>query len=114
LKRSLRVVDEHRDPPVWKPRLLRIGGRLVSILDTEDGTPSRRFSEFLSDVGATLLEHRSDAKPDLRIVIRGTPVSAEARRRAEVLEEAADLILGAPRPAFARLFASACAAWVND
>jgi hypothetical protein len=114
LKRSLRVVDEHRDPPVWTPRLLHIGGRLVSILDTEDGTPSRRFAEMLSDAGATLLEHNSDANLDLRIVIRGAPVSAEARQRAEVLEEAADLILGAARPAFARLFASACARWVND
>ncbi len=114
MKRSLRVVDEQRDPPVWKPRLLRIGDRLVSILDTEDGTPSRRFAEMLSKAGATLLEQSSDANPDLRIVIRGAPASAEARRRAEVLEEAADLILGAPRPAFARLFASACAAWVND
>jgi len=114
LKRSLRVVDEQGDPPVWTPRLLRIGDRLVSILDTEEGTPSRRFSNMLAQAGATLLEHHSDADPDLRIVIRGAPTSAEARRRAEVLEEAADLILGAPRPAFARLFASACAAWVND
>ena len=114
MKRSLHVVDEHRDPPVWTPRVLHIGDRLVSILDTEDGTPSRRFAEMLSEAGATLLEQKSDANPDLRIVIRGAPASAEARRRAEVHEEAADLILGAARPAFARLFASACARWVND
>jgi hypothetical protein len=94
--------------------VLHIGDRLVSILDTEDGTPSRRFAEMLSEAGATLLEQRSDANPDLRIVIRGAPSSAEERRRAEVLEEAADLILGAARPAFARVFASACARWVND
>ena len=103
------MIDEKVDSPVWTPRLLRVGDRLVSILDTEDGTPSRRFSAMLAQAGATLLEQSSDANPDLRIVIRGAPVSAEARRRAEVLEEAADLILGAPRPAFARLFASACA-----
>lgn len=69
---------------------------------------------MLSQAGATLLEQKSDANPDLRILIRGAPASAEARRRPEVLEEAADLILGAARPAFARLFASACARWVND
>ena len=113
MKRSLRVVDERRDPPVWTPRLLRIGDRRVSVVDTDDGTASRRFAEMLGRAGATLLEQRGDAKPHLRVVIRGAPTSAEARRRAEVLEEAADLILGAARPAFARLFASACARWVN-
>ncbi|MGB3052001.1 MAG: hypothetical protein WBB42_13445 [Polyangiales bacterium] len=114
MKRSLPVVDERRDPPVWTPRLLSIGNRLVSIIDTEDGMPSRRFAETLAEAGATVLDENSEASPDFRIVIRGAPVSAEARRRAEVLEEAADLILGAARPAFARLFASACARWVND
>jgi hypothetical protein len=114
LKRSLQVIDEKADSPAWTPRLLRVGDRLVSILDTEDGTPSRRFAEMVAEGGATLLEQNSDAIPDLRIVIRGAPVSAEARRRAEVMEEAADLILGAARPAFARLFASACAPWATD
>ena len=114
MKRSLQVFDEKADSPVWTPRLLRVGDRLVSILDTEDGTPSRRFAEMLAEGGATLLEQSGDANPDLRIVIRGAAVSAEARRRAEVLEEAADLILGGARPAFARLFASACAHWVTD
>ena len=114
MKRSLRVVDEDRDPPVWTPRLLRIENRLVSIIDTGDGTPSRRFAKMLTEAGATLLEPSADASPDLRIVIRGAPTSAEARRRAEVLEESVDLILGAARPVFARLFASACARWVND
>jgi len=114
LKRSLHVVDEKAASQVWTPRLLRVGDRLVSILDTEDGTPSLRFADMLAEVGARPLEQNVDASPDLRIVIRGAPVTTEARRRAEVLEEAADLILGAARPAFARLFASACAAWVTD
>jgi hypothetical protein len=114
LKRPLPQYDEGQAPPDWEPRLLRIGTRLASILDTEDGTPSLRFSRMLVDAGATLLDDGIEADPDVRIVIRGAPTSAEARRRAEALEEAADLILGAPRPAFARLFASACAAWVND
>lgn len=114
MKRSLKVIDEQPDPPVWVPRLLRVGDRLVSVVDTEDGTPSRRFAALLAEAGATALDRNSDANPDLRIVIRGAPESAEARRRAALLEETADLILGAARPAFARLFASACAAWVND
>ncbi len=114
MKRSLPVVDEVRDPPVWTPRLLRIEDRLVSIVDTEDGTPSLRFTKMLTRAGATLLEQGADVSPDLRIVIRGAPTSAQARRRAEVLEESADLILGAARPAFARLFALPCARWVND
>ena len=114
MKRSLHVIDEKSDSPVWTPRLLRVGDRLVSIVDTEDGEPSRRFAEMLAAGGATLLEQTGDASPDLRIVIRGAPASAEARRRAEVLEEAADLILGAARPATARLFASTFAPWVTD
>jgi hypothetical protein len=108
------VVDEVHDLAVWTPRLLRIENRLVSIIDTDDGTPSMRFAKMLTNAGATLLDESADASPDLRVVIRGAPTSAEARRRAEELEESADLILGAARPAFARLFASPCARWVND
>ncbi|NNE17913.1 MAG: hypothetical protein HKN10_05470 [Myxococcales bacterium] len=108
------MIDEKADSPVWTPHLLRVGNRLVSILDTEDGTPSRRFAEMLVEGGARRLEQNGDANLDLRIVIRGAPVSTASRRRAEVLEETADLILGAARPAFARLFASACAPRVTD
>ena len=105
MKRSLHVVDESRDPPIWTPRLLRVGSRLVSIVDTEDGKASRRFAEALAVAGATPLDEEHDAEPNLRIVIRGAPASAQARLRAEVLEEAADLVLGAARPVFARLLA---------
>jgi hypothetical protein len=114
LKRSLHVVDESRDPPIWTPVLLRMGSRLVSIVDTEDGKASRRFADALAAAGATPFDDEDDAEPDLRIVIRGAPASAQARLRAEILEEAADLVLGAARPAFARLLASACACRVND
>lgn len=114
MKRSLHVVDELRDPPIWTPRLLSIASRVVSVVDTADGSASRRFVDALAEAGATRLDEDSDAKPDLRIVIRAAAGSAEARLRAEVLEETADLVLGSDRPAFARLFGSACARWVND
>lgn len=106
MKRSLPVVDELQDPPIGVPRLLRIGNRLLSILDTDDGTASLRFAKMLSNAGAALVETSADASPDLRIVIRGAPASAQWRARAEVLEQSADLILGSARPAFATLLGS--------
>jgi hypothetical protein len=109
LKRSLRVVDESRDPPVATPTMVTVGRQLVSITDTGDGIASRRFIDALLEAGAARLDDGSGPKPDLRIVIRGAPKSPEARLRADVLEEAADLVLGADRPAFARLLALACA-----
>jgi hypothetical protein len=101
------LLDELRDPPVGTPRLLRIENRLLSILDTGDGTASLRFAKMLTDAGAALAEPSADAGPDLRIVIRGAPASAHGRARAEALEESADLILGSARPAFATLLGSA-------
>ena len=114
MKRPLHVVDELRDPPVWTPSLLRVGGRLVSVIDTGEGGATRRFAEALVRQGATRIAADADTNPDLHVVIRGAPSNVDARLRAEVLEEAADLVLGAARPAFARLFASACAPGVND
>jgi hypothetical protein len=105
LKRSLHVVDELRDPPLWTPIVVRLGRRLVSIVDTGDGTESRRLADALIEDGAVTCE-RDETPPTLRIVIRGAPRSAEARIRADVLEEAADLVLGAARPAFAALLAA--------
>lgn len=109
MKRSLQVVDEIRDPPVWTPIAVRIRGELVSVVDTGDGMASRRFVEALLAEGATPGEEDGSAPPTLRIVIRGATSSAEARLRADVLEEAADLVLGAARPAFAKLFAATIA-----
>jgi len=114
LKRSLRVVDHSGDPPVSAPSTVNIGGRLVSVVDTGDGASGRRFTDLLVDAGATRVTRGSDANPDMRVVILGTPQSPAATARAEVLEEAADVLLGSARPAFARHFASACARWVNS
>ena len=93
---------------------MAIGGRLISVADTGDGLSGRRFVDELVEAGAVRADSSDDAKPDTRIVIRGTPKSPEARLRAEAVEEAADLVLGSARPAFARLFTSACARWVNS
>jgi hypothetical protein len=93
---------------------VRVAGRLVSIADTGNGRASLRFVERLVDAGGVRVDSPSAADFDARIVIRGTPKSPEARRRGDALEEAANVVLGAARPAFARLFASACACWVNS
>lgn len=114
MKRLLPVVDELRDPPVSTPCLLRIENRLLSIIDTDDGTASLRFTKMLTDAGASPVETSAHASPDLRIVIRGAPSSAQGRARAEVLEESADLILGSARPTFATLLESAFSHWVNE
>jgi len=114
LKRSLRVVDETGEPPVHPPRAVAIGDRLVSVVDTGDGRSGLRFVDLLVDAGGAQIKLARDANIDLRVVIRGTARSAAASLRAEALEEAADVLLGSARPAFARLFASTCARWVNS
>jgi len=114
LKRSLRVVDNPEGLPVQAPQAVTIGERLISIADTGDGRSSLQFVKLLVDGGAARVDSASDAKVDMRVIIRGTPKSHEARLRAEAVEEAADLVLGSARPAFARLFASTCARWVNS
>jgi len=114
LKRSLRIVDDSGDSSTKTPSLVRIRGQLVSVVDTGNGVASDRFVDALLEVGSAGIAPSGDAPPDLRIVIRGTPASPEARLRAKVLEEAADVVLGSPRPAFARLFGLACARWVNS
>jgi len=87
--------------------MVAIGTKRVSITDTGDGMASRRFVDTLLEAGAAHQDARSGPEPDLRIVVRGTPQSHAARLRANLLEEAADLVLGATRPAFARLLVSA-------
>ena len=114
MKRSLRIVDDSGESSTKTPSIVTIGGQLVSVVDTGDGVASDRFVDALLEVGAAGIAPSEDAPPDLRIVIRGTPTSPEARLRAEVLEEAADVVLGSPRPAFARHFGLACARWVNS
>jgi hypothetical protein len=114
LKRSLRVIGDSGDAPVKAPLRVAIGARLVSVVDADDGLAALRFVDVLVDAGAARVDAAADANPDIRIVIRGAPRSAEAQLRAEVLEEDADVVLGSARAAFARHFASACAGWVNS
>jgi hypothetical protein len=114
LKRSLHVVDDTGEPPVHPPRAVAIGDRLVSVVDTGDGRSGLRFVDLLVDAGGAQVKLAHDANIDLRVVIRGTVRSPAARLRAEALEGPADVLLGSTRPAFARLFASACAHWVNS
>jgi hypothetical protein len=114
LKRSLHVVHDSGEPPAQAPWVVAVEGTRVSIADTGDGVPSLRFVDLLVHAGAACLEPEDGMKADMRVVIRGTPNGPEARLRAEVMEKAADVVLGSVRPAFARLFTSACARWVNS
>jgi hypothetical protein len=114
LKRSLRVVEDEGDPPAQAPRTVAIGEHVVSVTDTGDGRSVVRFVDLLLGAGAAPVDSASDAKADIRVVIREPAKTPETRLRAEAVEEAADVVLGSARPAFARLFASACAHWVNS
>jgi len=114
LKRSLHVVDDSGDPPVQAPRAVVIGDQLVSVIDTGEGRSSVRFVDLLVDAGGAHFDLARDANIDLRIVVRDAPKTPAARLRVEALEETADVVLGSARPAFARLFVSTCARWVNS
>jgi hypothetical protein len=114
LKRSLRIVDDSSESTTKTPSIVTIEGQLISVVDTGDGVASDRFADALLEAGAAGMAPSGDAPPDLCIVIRGTPTSPEARLRAKVLEEAADVVLGSPRPAFARYFGLVCARCVNS
>ena len=114
MKRSLHVVDDSGDPPVQAPRAVVIGDQLVSVIDTGEGRSSVRFVDLLVDAGAAHVDLARDANIDLRIVVRDAPKTPAARLRVEALEETADVVLGSARPAFARLFVSTCARWVNS
>ena len=113
MKRSLRVVHDSNESRTKTPSIVTIGGHLVSVIDTGDGAAADRFADALVEVGATRVDSVSNATPGTRIVIRSAPTSPEERLSAEVLEDAADLVLGSARPAFARHFGLACARWVN-
>ena len=114
MKRSLHVVDDSGDPSVQAPRAVVIGDQLVSVIDTGEGRSSVRFVDLLVDAGAAHVDLARDANIDLRIVVRDAPKTPAARLRVEALEETADVVLGSARPAFARLFVSTCARWVNS
>jgi hypothetical protein len=114
LSRSLPVIDDSGNPPIAEPMQVSIGARIISIEDTGNGRPGSVFVDWLVGAGATRVDSSDDAPPDARIVIRGAPSSPDARRHTEALEQTADVVLGSARPAFARVFASACARWVNS
>jgi len=102
LKHALRVLDDSADPPPIGPLLVRLGDRLISVVDTGGGVASRRFVDALLEAGAVRVESPTESKPHTQIVIRDPVNSPEARARALALEESAHVILGSVRPGFAR------------
>ncbi len=107
MKRSLHILGESRDTAAAVPVLVVIGTRLVAIEDPHDGVRAHQLAELLVREGGAWAEPSETGSADLRIALRSTPESNEARLRAEVLEETADLVLGSVRPAFARRFVEA-------
>jgi len=76
------------------------------IFDEGDGSGSSRLASCMEEAGAT----RHDAGTEeeaIRIVIRAPALTAQARKRAATLEAAAGVVLGSPRPVFARLLVEA-------
>ncbi len=106
MKRPLRILGKPSDELAAPPVRLALGSRVVSVADAHDGQDAGHFAELLVDQGARRLDASGARAVDLFIVIRSTPESPEARLRAEVLEEGADLVLGSPRPSAARLLAA--------
>jgi hypothetical protein len=104
LRRPLPVLDKTAQAPTAFPLHVRIGPRTVSVVDTGDGNASRRFADALAQAGGTLLDPSEDVGADIRIVIRGNPLSQQGRLRAEALEESADVVLGSDRASFARYY----------
>jgi len=104
LKRALRILGEPGDQSAAPPLHVSVGGRVFSIADAHDGTAAARFVSHLRAEGAVDAGEGSAA--DVQIVVRSTPQSPEARLRADVMEEGADLVLGSARASFARHLAS--------
>lgn len=113
MKRRLGLVGQPTSTRLAPPRLVRLGAELVSVSDTGDGSAADRFAALLCDAGASPVDPE-DHPVGLRIVVRAPLPSLEARARAEVLEEGADVVLGSVRPAFALLLAAACAPGVTS
>ena len=102
MKRPLRVLGEPTDQTPADPVAVLLDGKVVSIADAHDGAAARKLGELFVEAGARWTKLEAAGTVDLRIVVRSTPESAEARLRSEVLEESADLVLGSVRPAFVR------------
>ena len=106
MKRTLQVVEGPVVPPT---RHVMLGATRIAIDDGGTGEGSARFAQALIDAGAQPVELDAGVQPDVRVVVRGTATTRDARLRSRALEERADLVLGSARPAFAAHFASACA-----
>ena len=105
MKRPLELLVDSDDDRVPPPRVLCVGGTILVVFDEADGRASGRFAAWMDEAGATELDEEieTEANPDtLRIVIRAPAPTANARKRAQALEAAADVVLGSARPAFAR------------
>ncbi|MEM7437734.1 MAG: hypothetical protein AAF436_21455, partial [Myxococcota bacterium] len=105
VKRSLDVVDEAptlvRAPTT---RRVQVGTTQLSLTEVGDGTAVTRLAELLLEAGADL---PTDGRvPDetraLRVVVRAPIRDREASKRGATLERSADVIVGSPRPGFAR------------
>ncbi len=114
MKHSLPLIDDSGDSTPAPPSIVSIGGKLISVVDTGIGRSTSEFVATLLEAGGARVSPSDDDQVAVRIVIRDTPRTAEARLRAEVIEANADVVLGSVRPVFGRLFASACARWVNS
>lgn len=100
MKRTLQILGEPDDRIPVAPVHLTIAGRVLSVADSHDGSAANRLASQLRAEGAA--DAGQSLEPDLRIVVRSTPQSLEARTRADVIEEAADVVLGSARASFAR------------
>ena len=106
MKRALRILGKPSDELAAPPVRLALGARVIAVADAHDGQDAERFAALLVDEGARRLDATARREVELFIVIRSAPESPEARLRAEVLEEGANLVLGSPRPSVARLLAA--------
>jgi hypothetical protein len=77
-----------------------LAARVLSGADAHDGSAAEQFVACLRDAGAT--DAHGDVEADFLIVIRSATQSPEARPRAKLMEQTADVVLGSVRPAFAR------------
>ena len=100
MKRALHVVGGPRDHVPSEPVFVTLGDRVLSVADAHDGSAAEQFVACLRDAGAT--DAHGDVEADFLIVIRSAAHSAEARSRAKLMEQTADVVLGSARPAFAR------------
>ena len=99
MKTSLPIVGEVDDREPSPPHFVSVGAELIAVADAHLGREAADLAEQLVDAGARRVD--GEPTPTLRIVVRSTPRSEEARIRADALERDANVVLGSARPAFA-------------